>query len=109
MGRRIRTALRAFAVVLAFVVAFGFAAGARPVYAYRELRCLPGDTAQPVSIAAFACRPENPDPTAVQWPRVVATQQEIALYLANLRVRVFDIDFVGGTYGGLVFDVAPPP
>jgi hypothetical protein len=110
MGRRIRTALRSFAIVLAFVVAFGFAVGARPVYAYRELQCAEGYTAQPVSIAPISvCRPANPDPTAIQWPRLVVTQQEIALYLANLRVRVFDIDVVGGTSGGLVFDVAAPP
>jgi hypothetical protein len=95
--------------VLAFIVAFGFAAGAKPVYVYRELRCGPGYTAQPVSIAASACRPENPDPTAIQWPHSVATQHELALYLAKLRVRVFDIDFLWGTSGGLVFDVTPPP
>jgi len=109
MRRRVRTALRSVAIALGAVVLFGFAVGARPVYAYQELRCAPGYTAQPVSIAAFACRPESPDPTAAQWPQAVATQQQIALYLANLRIRVFDIDFVRGTSGGLVFDVAPPP
>lgn len=110
MGGRIRTTVRAFAIALGLVTAFGFVAGARPVYAYRELRCASGYTAQPVSIApVFQCRPAIPDPTVVQWPQVVATQHEIALYLANLRVRVFDLDFVWGTSHGLAFDVAPPP
>jgi hypothetical protein len=107
--RRLWATLRTVALALALVIAFGFVAGARPVYAYRELRCSPGLTAQPVSIApVFVCRPANPDPTANQWPEVVATQHEIALYLANLRVRVFDIDFVWGTTHWLAFDVAPP-
>jgi hypothetical protein len=110
VGRLIRTALRSVAIALGAVVLFGFVAGARPVYAYRELRCDPGYTAQPVSIAPVSvCRPANPDPTAIQWPQAVPTQHEIALYLANLHVRVFHIDFVWGTSDGLAFDVAPPP
>ena len=110
MGRRIRTTLRSFAIALAFVAAFALAAGARPVYAYSELRCAPGYTAQPVSIApVFACRPAIPDPTVIQWPRVVATRHEIGLYLANLRIRVFHIDFVWGTSLWFAFDVPPAP
>lgn len=110
MGGRIRTTVRAFAIALGLVTAFGFVAGARPVYAYRELRCASGYTAQPVSIAPVSvCRPANPDSTAIQWPQAVASQHEIALYLANLRVRVFDIDLVWGTAHWLAFDVAPPP
>ncbi len=110
MGRRIRTALRSFAIALGAVVLFGFIAGARPVYAYHELRCAPGYTAQPVSIAPVSqCRPANPDPTVIQWPQVVTSQHEVALYLARLRVRVFEIDFVWGTSHWFAFDVAPPP
>jgi hypothetical protein len=109
MGRRIRAAVRSLAIALAVVVAFGFASGARPVYAYRELRCDPGYTVQPVSIAVSVCRPANPDPTAIQWPQVVPAQHEIALYLGSLHVRVFHIDFVSGTTHWLAFDVAPPP
>ena len=108
--RWIRTALRSIAIALGAVVLFGLVVGARPVYAYHELRCAEGYTAQPVSIAPVSvCRPENPDPTAIQWPQVVATQQEVALYLSKLRVRVFHIDFVWGTLHGLAFDVAAPP
>jgi hypothetical protein len=110
MGRRLRTALRSIAIALCAVVLFGVVAGARPVYGYHEMRCDPGYTAQPVSIAPVSvCRPANPDPTAIQWPQVVATQHEIALYLANFRVRVFHIDFVWDRSEWLAFDVAPPP
>jgi hypothetical protein len=110
MSRRVRTALRSIAIALGAVVLFGFAVGARPVYAYNELRCPTGYTAQPVTIApVFVCRPAIPDPTAIQWPQVVATQHEIALYLSKLRVRVFHIDFVWGTWHWFAFDVAPPP
>jgi hypothetical protein len=110
MDRHIRTALRSVAIILGAVVLFGFVAGARPVYAYQELRCAPGYTAQPVSIAPVsACRPANPDPTANQWPQAVVARHEIALYLARLRVRVFHIDFVWDNSTWLAFDVAPPP
>lgn len=110
MGRRRRTALRSITITLGAVALFGLVAGAKPVYAYHQMRCDPGYTAQPVSIApVFACRAANTDPTAIQWPQAVATQHEIALYLAKLRVRVFHIDFVWGTSGRLAFDVAPPP
>jgi hypothetical protein len=110
MDRHIRTALRSVAIAAGAVVLFGFVAGARPVYAYHELRCAPGYTAQPVSIAPVTvCRPANPDPTAMQWPGVVTDRHEIALYLARLRVRVFHIDFVWGTDHWFALDVAPPP
>jgi hypothetical protein len=110
MSRRVRTALRSVVIALGALLLFGFTVGARPVYAYHELQCADGYTAQPVSIAPISvCRPANPDPAAIQWPRVVATQHEIALYLSKLRVRVFHIDFVWGTWHWLAFDVAAPP
>ncbi len=110
MGRLVRTTLRSLAIAVAIVLAFAYAAGARPVFAYSELRCTSGYTAQPVSIApVYQCRPPIPDPTTIQWPEVVTTEDEVALYLANLRVRVFDIDFVWGRYYWLAFDVSAPP
>jgi len=110
MGRRVRTAFRSIAIALGAIVLFGFVVGARPIYAYHELRCPQGYTAQPVSIAPVSqCRPANPDPGAIQWPQTVASQHQIALYLTRVRVRVFDIDFVWGTSHWLAFDVAPPP
>jgi hypothetical protein len=110
MDRLTRMAFRSVAIALGALVLFGFTAGARPVYAYHELRCAPGYTARPVSIApVFQCRPAIPDQAAIQWPQVVATQHEIALYLAKLRIRVFHIDFVWGTSHWFAFDVAPPP
>ena len=110
MGRHIRTALRSFAIGLGLVVAFGLAAGARPVYAHSELRCAPGYTAQPVSIApVYQCRPAIPDPDVIQWPQTVTTRDEVGLYLANLRIRIFHIDFVWGTDHWFAFDVSAPP
>ena len=108
MLRWIRTALRSLAIAVGAVVLFGFVVGARPFYSYQELRCASGYTAQPVSVApVYQCRPANPDPTAIQWPQVVATDHRVALYLTHLRIRVFDIDYVWGTYHWLAFDVPP--
>jgi hypothetical protein len=108
MGRRIRTTVRAILISLALVLAFGYAAGARSVFRYSELRCASGYTAQPVSIApVYQCRPPIPDPTVIQWPEVVTTEDEVGLYLANLRVRVFDIDFAGGSSHWFAFNVPP--
>jgi len=110
MGRRIRSALRSFAIALGLVVVFGFAAGARPVYAHSELRCAPGYTAQPVSIApVYQCRPAILDPDVIQWPQTVTTRDEVGLYLANLRIRVFHINFVWGTSLWFAFDIPPAP
>jgi len=110
MGRRVRTALRSFAIALGLIVTFGLAAGARPVYAHSELRCTPGYTAQPVSIApVYQCRPAMLDPGVIQWPQTVTTRDEVGLYLANLRVRIFHIDFVWGTDHWFAFDVSAPP
>ena len=109
MAGRIRSTARAFAISSVLVVAFGYAAGPRAVFEYSELRCPPGLTAQPVSIApVFVCRPQFPDPTTIQWPEVVTTEDRVALYLANIRVRVFDLDYVWDRHGWLAFDVPPP-
>jgi hypothetical protein len=108
MAARIRRTARAFGLSLALVVAFGYAAGAKPVFASSELRCPAGYTAQPASIISYECRPPIPDRTTIQWPAVVTTQDEVGLYLANPRVRVFDIDFVSGAVEWLAFDVPLP-
>jgi hypothetical protein len=109
MAARIRKTFRASATALALLVAFGFAAGARSVFAHSELRCTSGYTAQPVSIApVYQCRPAIADPTVIQWPQVVTTEDRVALYLANLRIRVFDLDYVWGRHYWLAFDVPPP-
>jgi len=106
--RWIRTALRSLAIAVGAVVLFGFVVGARPFYSYQELRCASGYTAQPVSIApVYQCRPAIPDPSVIQWPQTVTTDQRVALYLSNLRIRVFDIDYVWGRCYWLAFDVPP--
>lgn len=108
MIRWIGRALRSLAIAVAIVVGLGVVVGARPFYAYQELRCASGYTAQPVSIMpVYQCRPAIPDPTAIQWPQVVTTEHRVALYLTNLRIRVFDIDYVWGTHHWLAFDVPP--
>ena len=111
MARRIRRTIRAFGIGLLLVVAFGYAAGAKTVFVSSELRCAQGYTAQPASLISYECRPSWPisDPTTIQWRPVVTTRDEVGLYLANLRVRVFDIDFAAGTDHWLAFDVPAPP
>ena len=91
MAARIRKTFSAFVIVLAFVVAFAYVAGARTVFVSSELRCGPGYTAQPASLSSYECRPAISDATTIQWRPVVATRDEVGLYLANLRVRVFHI------------------
>ena len=108
MGWR-RATLRSFAIALALVVEFGYVAGAKTVFAYSELRCAPGYTAQPASLISYECRPAIPDAATIQWRAVVTTRDEVGLYLANLRVRVFHIDFVAGTDYWLAFDIPAPP
>jgi len=100
MWWRVWKTLRTFAIALCLVLVFGFLAGARPVFAYRELRCDPGYTAHPkgLSSGVYQCEARLPDPTAIQWPQVVTTQDEVGLYLTNLHIRVFHINFVSGTY-----------
>jgi hypothetical protein len=109
MAARIRRTVRAFAIALVLVVAFGYAAGAKTVFVSSELRCASGYTAQPASLISYECRPAISDPTTIQWRQVVTTRDEVGLYLANLRVRVFDIDFASGTEHWLGFDVPAPP
>jgi hypothetical protein len=109
MAARIRRTVRAFGIALLLVVAFGYAAGAKTVFVSSELRCAPGYTAQPASLISYECRPAVSDATTIQWRPVVATRDEVGLYLANLRVRVFHIDFVAGTNHWLAFDVPAPP
>ena len=109
MAARIRRTIRAFVIALALVVAFGYAAGAKTVFVSSDLRCAPGYTAQPASLISYECRLPISDPTTIQWRPVVTTRDEVGLYLANLRVRVFHIDFVAGTELWLAFDVPSPP
>ena len=96
------------AVALLFLVLFGVVTGARPVFAYHELRCPEGQMARAVSIAAWAVRCEPVPlrlPPSVTPPRTATTQDEVGLYLTNLQMRVFHINFVAGTYHWLAFGV----
>ncbi len=97
------------AVGLAVLVVFSFATGARPVFARQQLDCGLGNYAQSVGIIGgiYQCRPQPlHTPSGIRPPpQVVTTRDEVGLYLTNLQVRVFDIDFVQGTYHWLAFGV----
>jgi hypothetical protein len=103
MPARVSRIFRSLIVALVGLAVFGFAAGARPVFAYRELDCGPGNYAQPASILAgvYQCLPRAGAPS---WlpppPQVVTTRDEVGLYLTRLQVRVFHVDFVEGTQYG---------
>jgi hypothetical protein len=100
-------------VALAVVLVFGFLTGARPVFARQQLDCGTGYYAQPVSIldGVYQCqlRPLRGFPSLGDQPRqTVTTRDEVGLYLTNLQVRVFDIDFVRGIYQWLASGVPDP-
>jgi hypothetical protein len=106
--RRTVKALRVFSVALLSLVLFAAITGARPLFAQHELRCPEGQMVRPVSVAAWAvqCEPVPLHvPMRVNPPRTATTQDEVGLYLTNLQVRVFHIDFVAGTYHGLALGV----
>src|SRR5687767_2867867 len=106
--RRMPRLLRSVAIALLVIVAFSLMTGARVISAYRELRCEPGYWPRGMTLMSgiYRCepRPVNP-PEPVELPQVAVAQDEFGLYLTRLQVRVFYIDFVGGTYHGPAFGV----
>ena len=100
---------------MAIVAGLAYLAGARYTHEYAELHCPEGQTAQPVTIApVYVCREplamdlrSSHDAAITEWPRDVAIQHRDALYLANLRVRVFDVDYVWGRYYLFALNVPP--
>jgi len=95
--------LRSFAVALALVVAFALLVGARPVFAYEELRCEEGHFPRPMGLAGGVYQCEQRPlslPPSVELREVVTVRDEVGLYLTRLDVRVFHIDFVAGTRHG---------
>lgn len=108
MAKRVWRVVRSLTVALAILVVFGFATGARPVFARGQLDCGSGYYAQGVGImdGVYQCLPLAHWPPSVQPPpQVVTTRDEVGLYLTNVQVRVFDIDFVQGTDHWLAFGV----
>ena len=110
MAKRVWRAIRSLAVALLVLVVLGFTTGARPVFARGQLDCGTDYYAQAVTIidGVYQCRPKPlrlPPLSGVELPQVVTTRDEVGLYLTNLQVRVFDIDFVQGTYHWLAFGV----
>ena len=83
--------------VVGFLV-LGFALGPRPVVEYRDLACPPGTAARYVSIAywAVACEPS----AATSQVTTVPTSRYVGLFLTNVNVRVFDVDFLADDVHG---------
>lgn len=108
MAKRAWRVVRSLTIALVVLVVFGFATGARPVFARGQLDCGSGNYAQGVGImdGVYQCLTLAHLPPGVQPPpQIVTTQDEVGLYLTNVQVRVFDIDFVQGTYHWLAFGV----
>jgi hypothetical protein len=100
-------------VAVAVVLVFGFATGARPVFARQQLDCGTGYYVQSVSIldGFYQCRPRplrGPTSLGDQLPQIVTTRDEAGLYLTNLQLRVFNIDFVQDRHEWLALGVPEP-
>jgi hypothetical protein len=96
----VRVRLRAFAargaLAIAVLAGIAYIGGARYTRQYAELRCTEGQTAQPVSVApVYVCRAQPA--TDHRWPRAVAVEDRVALYLVHVHIRIFDVDRVWGT------------
>ena len=99
------------AVVALLVMAAGLFAGARPVVAFKDFRCPIGYWAQPIGIMGGVFRCERLATGAGSAPlggAVGVIDREIALYLVNLQVRVFDFDFARDNYLGVGTGVSRP-
>jgi hypothetical protein len=110
MVQRVLNAARSLTIALLILVGFGVTTGARPVFARAQLDCGLGRYAQSVTImdGIYQCRPKPvrlPPLVTNQLPQVVTTQDEVGLYLTNVQVRVFDIDFVQDTRHWLAFGI----
>jgi hypothetical protein len=106
MGSRLGRA-RIAAMIVVALGALLLASGPRGVSAYRELRCPEGEGARPLSVApVFQCSAIPPGVNA--WPNMVVLEDRTALYLANIGVRVFDIDRAWGTSHFLAWNVPAP-
>jgi hypothetical protein len=100
-------------IALLVLVVIGFATGAKPLFVRGQLDCGLGFYAQGVTIidGVYQCRPKPlrlPPRVDVELPQVVTTRDEVGLYLTNVQVRVFDIDYVLGTHHWLAFGVGFP-
>jgi len=93
------TARSRWPIVVASLVLALFALGVRPVVDYRDLACADGYGARPVSIAYWAVQCQAND-EHMTWPRSVPIARDVGLFLANVDLRVFHVDFLGGVVEG---------
>ena len=96
---------------IAFVLAFGYFAGIRPVILFTEFKCPSGYVQRPVGLigGVYACQQPGPipaDEVGVNPTIGGTTQRELGLFLANLHVRLFDFNFEQDNY--LWFAVGVP-
>ena len=90
--------LLAFVIELLLLVLLGFTVGFHPVVTFRDLTCGAGSQARYVSVSRGAIRCE-PNPAAVE-ATTVPSSRYIGLFLTNIGVRVFEVDFLAGSVEG---------
>ena len=88
---------RVVAIVVGLLL-LGFALGLHPVVEYHDLTCPPGTVARYVSVAYWAvqCEPSEGSSQATTVP----TSRYIGLFLTNVNIRVFDMDFLADNFHG---------
>ncbi len=88
---------RVLAIVLGLLL-LGFALGLHPVVEHHDLTCPPGTVARYVSVAYWAvqCEPSEGSSQATTVP----TSRYIGLFLTNVNIRVFDMDFLADNFNG---------
>lgn len=95
-GMRAPFARPALIIVAALLLAFTM--GLRPVAEFHDLACPAGTVVRAVSVSdsAVTCQASVPSAPA----RSVPTSRYIGLFLTTVNVRVFDMDFMSGNFGG---------
>ena len=98
-------------IAIAFVLAFAYFAGIRPVVLFTEFKCPSGYVQRPAGLmgGVYVCQQPGPIPAdqVVMNPTIGGTtQREFGLFLANLHVRLFDFNFEQDNY--LWFAVGVP-
>ena len=96
--------VRATAVTLLVIAVAAFVLGARVVAKRDVFRCEDGSVAVPVGImdGVYQCQ-TLPDNSGRR--QTVMTRDEVALYLTNVQVRVFDLDFASGVHHWVEFGI----
>jgi hypothetical protein len=84
--------------ILLGVLLLGFALGFHPVVEYNDLACPAGTVARHVSVAYWAVTCERSDPSSPAT--TVPISRYIGLFLTNVNIRVFDMDFLADSFHG---------